>query len=408
MKSYNAKATFFITGNNINKGQIDITPEFRDVIKRQEAEGHQIASHTWTHLDLGAITTEERYDQMIKNEMALRNILGYIPTYMRPPYSSCAGQCEQDMADLGYHVTYFDIDTDDYNQDAPEKIQNAKDNFLGNITKGNASPQTSQWLEIGHDIHEQTVNNLTEYMLQTLTQLGYRGVTVGECLGDPKENWYRQVGGAGQAAPATTAAASAPTGNSPVSTDGQCGASKGRSCLGSEFGNCCSSAGWCGKSSDHCGNGCQSAFGNCGSNGNAPAAPAPTSTRAATPSAAPASNSKVSTDGSCGKGSGFTCQGSSFGNCCSQYNYCGSTTGHCSTGCQSAFGTCSNSASPAPAPAPAPAPKKKVSTDGSCGQGSGFTCQGSSFGNCCSQYNYCGSTTGHCSTGCQSAFGTCK
>jgi hypothetical protein len=102
MKQYNAKATFFITGNNINKGQIDITPEFSDVIKRMDSEGHQIASHTWTHLDLSAISQIDRKQQMWKNEMALRNIVGKIPTYMRPPYSSCTGQCETDMADLGY------------------------------------------------------------------------------------------------------------------------------------------------------------------------------------------------------------------------------------------------------------------------------------------------------------------
>jgi peptidoglycan/xylan/chitin deacetylase (PgdA/CDA1 family) len=86
--SYNAKATFFITGNNINKGEIDITPEFVNVIKRMDAEGHQIASHTWTHLDLSAVSQIDRKNQMWKNEMALRNIVGKIPTYMRPPYSS--------------------------------------------------------------------------------------------------------------------------------------------------------------------------------------------------------------------------------------------------------------------------------------------------------------------------------
>lgn len=204
MKSYNAKATFFITGNNINKGEIDITPEFSDVIKRMDAEGHQLASHTWTHLDLSAISQADRKNQMWKNEMALRNIVGKIPTYMRPPYSSCTGQCETDMADLGYHVTYFDVDTDDYNQDDPNKIQNSKDNFIGNITQGGATAASSSWLEIGHDIHEQTAMNLTEYMLSTLTNLGYKAVTVGECLGDPAANWYRSAGGAGTATSVST------------------------------------------------------------------------------------------------------------------------------------------------------------------------------------------------------------
>lgn len=51
---------------------------------------------------------------MVKNEMAFSNIMGKFPTYMRPPYSSCdaASGCEQDLTDLGYVVSYFDLDTD--------------------------------------------------------------------------------------------------------------------------------------------------------------------------------------------------------------------------------------------------------------------------------------------------------
>jgi peptidoglycan/xylan/chitin deacetylase (PgdA/CDA1 family) len=198
LKSYNAKATFFMTGNNNAKGQIDI--KHADTIKRVDAEGHQVASHTWTHSDLSKVSSLDRKNQMWMNEMAIRNVLGKIPTYMRPPYSSCTAEsgCQQDMADLGYHITNFKVDTDDYNQNVPEHIQKSKDWFKGNITKDGATAEKGdKWLVIEHDILDQTANNLTEYMLQTLTQLGYKAVTVGECLGDPKENWYRKADGAG-------------------------------------------------------------------------------------------------------------------------------------------------------------------------------------------------------------------
>jgi peptidoglycan/xylan/chitin deacetylase (PgdA/CDA1 family) len=45
-------------------------------------EGHQVASHTWSHQDLSAITKEQRYDQMVRLEMALTNIIGKFPTYV--------------------------------------------------------------------------------------------------------------------------------------------------------------------------------------------------------------------------------------------------------------------------------------------------------------------------------------
>lgn len=328
-KKYGGKGTFFITGANINKGIIDQTPAHVATIKRMQAEGHQIASHTWTHLDLSAITSQERKDQMYKNEMALRNILGFFPTYMRPPYSSCtaASGCEKDLADLGYHVTYFDVDTDDYNQLTPTKIQNSKNWFKGNITANNAQVASSDWLAIAHDIHELTAYTLVEFMLQTTTQLGYKAVTVGECLGDAPANWYRSSAGSGTPTTTTTAPTSSPT--KKVTTDATCGGTNGFTCQGSTFGNCCSSAGWCGSTSAYCGTGCQPGFGTCGTSGTTTTAPAPTGTK------------KVSTDGTCAGTGGFTCQGSTFGNCCSQYGWCGKTVDHCGTGCNKSFGTCS-------------------------------------------------------------------
>lgn len=118
---------------------------------------------------------------------------------------------------------------------------------------------------------------------------------------------------------------------------------------------------------------------------------------------------KVSTDGSCGSTSGFTCQGSTFGTCCSQYGWCGSSTDHCAVGCQTAFGTCTSGGAPTTSAAPTPsAAPSKVSTDGTCGGAKGLTCKGSAFGNCCSQYGWCGSTSGHCGTGCNKGFGSCS
>lgn len=210
LAKYNAKATFFMTGVNNNKGQIDdpATP-FPAVIKRQHADGHQIASHTWSHADLSVITSAQRRDEMVKLEMAVRNIIGFVPTYMRPPYSSCTAEsgCERDMEQLGYHVVYFDLDTQDYLHTAADQIQTSKDI----VTQFFAGKQSAAFdaLSIGHDIHFQTVYNLTEFMLETVSKQGYKFVTVGECLNDPVENWYRTDGSAPSPASSTSVKAPA-------------------------------------------------------------------------------------------------------------------------------------------------------------------------------------------------------
>ncbi|KZM27787.1 chitin binding [Ascochyta rabiei] len=306
------KATFFVTGINIGKGAID--EKWSAVIKRMYAEGHQVASHTWSHQDLSAITEAQVYDQMVKNEMAIRNIIGKYPTYMRPPYSSCTGTCQNVLKNLGYVVSYFDLDTDDYNQLTPEKIQIAKDNFVGNMST--VEPTSGSKLAIGHDIHELTALNLTVTMIETLQARGFKGVTMGECMNEPEANWYRDST-PGTPTPSSTRVSSTagptstPTGA--VSTDGSCGGTNGYKCSGSSFGNCCSHS--------------------------APASPA-TSSSAPQPTGA----LKTSTDGSCGAASGFTCVGfvheGAKSECCSQYGYCGASTDHCGTGCNPLAGNC--------------------------------------------------------------------
>lgn len=100
-------ATFFITSVNLNKGEIDnSSTAWPEILRRMVSEGHQVASHTWSHQNLNEITSSERVDQLVKNEMAFRNVLGYFPTYMRPPYNTClrdAG-CVGDLETLGYHI----------------------------------------------------------------------------------------------------------------------------------------------------------------------------------------------------------------------------------------------------------------------------------------------------------------
>lgn len=43
LAAYGSKATFFITGNNLGKGQIDIEETgWPDIIRRMHADGHQV------------------------------------------------------------------------------------------------------------------------------------------------------------------------------------------------------------------------------------------------------------------------------------------------------------------------------------------------------------------------------
>jgi hypothetical protein len=105
----------------------------------------------------------------------------------------------------------------------------------------------------------------------------------------------------------------------------------------------------------------------------------------------------VSEDGNCGLDFSQTCQGSRFGNCCSGKGFCGSTSDYCGADCQDAYGTCTSANS------------TLISSNGDCGATDfeGQICLGSTFGNCCSEKGFCGTTSDYCGTGCQAEYGNC-
>ncbi|KAK0702325.1 hypothetical protein B0H67DRAFT_595485 [Lasiosphaeris hirsuta] len=186
LKRNNVRATFFVVGNNAGKGQIsDASSGYKAIIQRMITDGHQVASHTWSHQDLDAATPQQRRAQIVNNEIALSSILGVFPTYFRPPYTRCGSDCYGDLKSLGYRVVNYDIDTRDW-QDGGV---NAKSTYETILTQHSAA--NSAWISLAHDVQEFTVHGFAQFMIDKARALGYDLVTVGDCLGDPPANWYR-------------------------------------------------------------------------------------------------------------------------------------------------------------------------------------------------------------------------
>jgi len=231
------KATFFVNGQNY-----DSIYNYIPTIQRMYNEGHQVASHTWDHADLATLSVDGDTSEMTQLETALLSIIGVFPTYMRPPYFSTNGQVLSTLGSLGYHVVQASVDTLDWQYNTAGTIGNSVSLYRNAVSGGYAS------IPLAHDTLPNTVQTLIPAMISALQAAGLTSVPVGQCLGDPQSNWY------------TTSRTGGSTGGSTgVSTDGTC-ANNGLSC---PSGQCCSQYGWCGTTSDYCGAGCQSAFGTC-------------------------------------------------------------------------------------------------------------------------------------------------
>lgn len=101
LKVYNAKATFFCVGDNVQK--------YPDVFARIREEGHTVANHTFHHLN-GWKTEDEVYLQNIE---ACATCLPMDSKLFRPPYGKIKKTQLQVIRDT-YQIIMWDVLTYDF------------------------------------------------------------------------------------------------------------------------------------------------------------------------------------------------------------------------------------------------------------------------------------------------------
>ena len=118
-KNNNVKATFFTLGY--------IAEKFPDLIKKIDSEGHEIASHSYAHLDIRK-TTKDKFEEDLKKSIdILEKITGKKILGFRAPYFSIDKKSFWAMKILSKYFTYdssiFPVKTPLYGiKNAPRKI----------------------------------------------------------------------------------------------------------------------------------------------------------------------------------------------------------------------------------------------------------------------------------------------
>ncbi|WP_296382132.1 polysaccharide deacetylase family protein [Winogradskyella sp.] len=102
LKDFNAKATFFCIGNNIEKH-----PEiFQHII----TEGHTVGNHTYNHLKGWKHKTKVYYKDVLKTEKIINNFKTDDSTPMfRPPYGKFKNKQSKKLLKRGYRVILWDV-----------------------------------------------------------------------------------------------------------------------------------------------------------------------------------------------------------------------------------------------------------------------------------------------------------
>lgn len=159
LKKYDAKATFFMVGQNVSKNSA--------VVKQIYEAGHEIGNHTWDHAKLTALSTANVKQEVDRTSNAIYAAIGQYPTVFRPPYGATNDKVRSVMT---MPSILWSIDTLDWKHRNAKKI----------LTYVKASAKDGSII-LMHDIHQTTANGLENVILY-LQKQGYEFVTVSEIL----------------------------------------------------------------------------------------------------------------------------------------------------------------------------------------------------------------------------------
>jgi len=174
LNEYEAKSTFFVVGKRMDR--------FPEVVKREAAEGHEVANHTYSHLYLKhGVSREKLLDELTRTEERIVSLTGKHSPWFRPPGGFFNDSVIQIAREKGYKMVLWSWhqDTKDWRSPGTNKIINK---VLNNVRNGD--------IILFHDHVEgssQTVQAL-KTILPELKRRGYQMVTVSTLIQHKKSN----------------------------------------------------------------------------------------------------------------------------------------------------------------------------------------------------------------------------
>ncbi|MEF2964609.1 polysaccharide deacetylase family protein [Paenibacillus sp. M1] len=167
LKQYQAKATFFLIGDRVER--------YPDVVRQELAEGHEIANHSFHHPSFQGLPSSAMEKELTATQEAIYKATGQRPALFRPPggfYNdriiSVSKQHHLQMILWSWHQ-----DTKDWRSPGVRRIS---DKVLNNARNGD--------IVLMHDfVHNSTQTyEALKIILPELKKRGYSFVTVSELL----------------------------------------------------------------------------------------------------------------------------------------------------------------------------------------------------------------------------------
>ncbi|KAF9135882.1 hypothetical protein BGW39_010697 [Mortierella sp. 14UC] len=183
LQKKNVTATFYLVGQMVNK-----TLQQQGSLKKMLEHGHQLASHTYTHSNLDLMTEAEMKSEISRTSDVMFANSGVRPRYMRAPEGRCADACTKVMKELGLVISYWNVDTNDWRhvgEKTPALAVQKSMEELNKVIVAESNPATDSFILLQHEIHQFSVENLADVVIDAILKKGYRFVSMEECIGEP-------------------------------------------------------------------------------------------------------------------------------------------------------------------------------------------------------------------------------
>ena len=104
LKSFGAKATFFMVGQNVER--------YPQLALRVQEEGHSIGNHTHRHLNASQSRLDEYLHDVEEANQTLQKVLGQPVNLFRPPYGRLSSRFAQHLPH--YTIVMWDVLSGDF------------------------------------------------------------------------------------------------------------------------------------------------------------------------------------------------------------------------------------------------------------------------------------------------------
>jgi peptidoglycan/xylan/chitin deacetylase (PgdA/CDA1 family) len=165
LREHEAKATFFVVGRRVR--------HHPGAVRAMASQGHEVANHTWTHPEPGALTELKLAKEFDRNQKYIKKLTGQEPRFARTRGGKFTGATMDSLTERGLVLALWSIHSNDV-APSPSPAQIVR-NATGGVTSGS--------IILLHETNPNSIEALPA-ILEALERKGMHPVTLSQLLAD--------------------------------------------------------------------------------------------------------------------------------------------------------------------------------------------------------------------------------